>query len=85
MWLNVEMAAHKDLTNEQIRVELEKRKEKTIQLGLDFLALQEALYAKGVLTPEDMAQATQKVAQQAKEAAARVVSAMQKKPPQRTQ
>jgi hypothetical protein len=69
------------LTDEQIRTELQKRKDKTIELSLDFFALQEALFAKGLLTPEDMALASQKVAQRYKEDLARVADAMRKPPP----
>jgi hypothetical protein len=68
------------LTDEQIRQELQLRKDKTIELTLDFLSLQEALFAKGILTPDDMAEAVRLVTRKQKEALERVATAMHKKP-----
>ena len=70
------------LTDEQIRAELQRRKDRDMVLALDILTLQEALLAKGILTQEDLAQATLKVAQKQREELARVAAAMPTKPPE---
>jgi hypothetical protein len=77
--------APKPLTDQEIRNEFQARKERDFQLGLDFLTLREALVSKGILTEEDLLLASQKVVQQSKEQLARVVIAMQTKPPDKLQ
>jgi hypothetical protein len=69
------------LTDQEIRNEFQARKDRDLQLGLDFLTLREALVSKGILTEHDLLIASQKVVQQAKEDITRVALATQTKPP----
>jgi hypothetical protein len=79
------MSKQQPLTDEQIRAELQKRKDLLMGIALDLEALQEALFAKGVLTNDDMAKAVLVVTQKSKERLAQIADANRTKPPDRVQ